>query len=71
MCKMNRKETTEFLGELLKVEKFNGIGKYWASEVSVDAFTASGKGGRLERLLGHDTGEYLVGFCRLVGGIEL
>lgn len=45
MCKMNRKETTEFLGELLKVEKFNGIGKYWASEVSVDAFTASGKGG--------------------------
>ena len=48
MCKMNRKETTEFLGELLKVEKFNGIGKYWASEVSVDAFTASGKGGRVD-----------------------
>lgn len=33
---MNRKETTEFLGSLLKRDKFSGIGKYWASEVSVD-----------------------------------
>lgn len=33
---MNRKETTNFLGNLLKREKFSGIGKYWASEVSID-----------------------------------
>lgn len=33
---MNRKETTEFLGKLLKREKLSGIGKYWASEVSID-----------------------------------
>lgn len=32
---MNRKETTEFLGSLLKRDKFSGIGKYWASEVSI------------------------------------
>lgn len=32
---MNRKETTEFLGRLLKKERFGGIGKYWASEVSI------------------------------------
>jgi hypothetical protein len=35
--KMNRKETTQFLSELLIREKFSGIGKYWASEVSIDA----------------------------------
>ena len=33
---MNRKETTQFLGELLKRDKFSGMGKYWASEVSLD-----------------------------------
>ena len=33
---MNRKETTDFLGKLLVREKFGGIGKYWASEVSLD-----------------------------------
>ncbi len=33
---MNRKEITEFLGNLLKKEKFSGLGKYWASEVSID-----------------------------------
>ena len=33
---MDRKETTEFLGKLLKREKFSGIGRYWASEVSID-----------------------------------
>lgn len=35
--KMNRKETTQFLGELLIRKKFSGIGKYWAREVSIDA----------------------------------
>ena len=30
---MNRKETTEFLGRMLKKERFGGMGKYWASEV--------------------------------------
>jgi len=33
---MNRKETTEFLGKLLASDKFSGMGKYWASEVSID-----------------------------------
>lgn len=33
---MNRKETTKFLGDLLKRDKFCGMGKYWASEVSLD-----------------------------------
>jgi len=33
---VNRKETTDFLGKLLIREKFGGIGKYWASEVSID-----------------------------------
>lgn len=45
---MNRAETTKFLGELLKRGRFSGMGKYWASEVSIDAFTAEGKGGRVD-----------------------
>ncbi len=45
---VDRKETTLFLGELLKRDRFSGIGKYWASEVSVDAFTTAGKGGRVD-----------------------
>ena len=40
---MNRKETTEFLGKLLKREKFSGFGKYWASEVSIDYGTTEVK----------------------------
>jgi len=40
---MNRKETTEFLGKLLKQERFNGLGKYWASEVSLDYGTTDVK----------------------------
>lgn len=40
---MNRKETTDFLGKLLIREKFNGIGKYWASEVSIDYGTTDVK----------------------------
>lgn len=45
---MNRVETTKFLGELLKRDRFSGMGKYWASEVSIDAFTTAGKGGRVD-----------------------
>lgn len=45
---VNRKETTQFLGELLKRDRLSGMGKYWASEVSIDAFTAAGKGGRVD-----------------------
>lgn len=45
---MNRAETTKWLGELLKRDRFSGMGKYWASEVSIDAFTAAGKGGRVD-----------------------
>lgn len=33
---MDRKATTKFLGDLLISEKFQGLGKYWASEVSLD-----------------------------------
>ena len=33
---MDRKKTTEFLGNLLVSDKFGGFGKYWASEVSID-----------------------------------
>lgn len=40
---MNRKEITDFLGELLIREKFSGIGKYWASEVSLDYGTTDVK----------------------------
>lgn len=40
---MNRKETTDFLGKLLIREKFSGIGKYWASEVSIDYGTTDVK----------------------------
>lgn len=45
---MSRADTTKFLGELLKRDRFGGMGKYWASEVSIDAFTAVGKGGRVD-----------------------
>lgn len=45
---MNRKETTEFLGRLLKKERFGGIGKYWASEVSIDPWSTKGKGKRVD-----------------------
>ena len=37
---MDRKKTTEFLGNLLVSDKFGGIGKYWASEVSIDPWAA-------------------------------
>ncbi len=33
---MNRKDTTKFLGELLIRDKFSGMSKYWASEVTLD-----------------------------------
>lgn len=40
---MERKEITKFLETLLKREKFSGIGKYWASEVSIDFGTTDVK----------------------------
>lgn len=40
---MERKETTKFLGELLKTQKFSGMGKHWASEVSIDPWSTNGK----------------------------
>lgn len=33
---MNRKETTEFLSNLLITDRLSGRGKYWAREVSLD-----------------------------------
>ncbi len=40
---MNRKEITKFLGDLLKRDKFSGMGKYWASEVTIDYGTSDVK----------------------------
>lgn len=57
---MNRTETTRFLGELLKSDRFRGMGKYWASEVSVDAFTAAGKGGRVDFVQFEPPNQYAV-----------
>lgn len=45
---VNRKETTDFLGNLLVREKFGGIGKYWAREVSIDPWAAKGKPKRID-----------------------
>lgn len=45
---MNRKETTEFLGKLLIQERFGGMGKYWAKEVSIDPWAAKGKPKRID-----------------------
>lgn len=39
---MDRKKTTEFLGEVLKRSRLYGsMGKYWASEVSIDFGTSN------------------------------
>lgn len=40
---MNRKETTEFLSNLLISKKFAGPGKHWAREVSIDYGTTDVK----------------------------
>lgn len=40
---MTRTETTKFLGQILINTRFAGAGKHWASEVSVDPWTARGK----------------------------
>lgn len=40
---MNRKETTEFLGQLLISTRFGGAGKHWASEVSIDPWGREAK----------------------------
>lgn len=40
---MNRKEITKFLGELLVSQRLSGMGKYYASEVSLDYGTTDVK----------------------------
>ncbi len=45
---MDRKKTTEFLGNLLVSDRFVGAGKYWAKEVSIDPFSAKGKPKRVD-----------------------
>ena len=40
---MTRKEITKFLSELLIMDRFSGIGKYWASEVTLDYGTSDVK----------------------------
>ena len=45
---MDRKKTTEFLGNLLVSDRFGGMGKYWAKEVSIDPWAAKGKPKRVD-----------------------
>lgn len=40
---MTRKETTKFLSDLLVRDRFSGMGKYWASEVTLDYGTSDVK----------------------------
>ena len=40
---MTRAETTKFLGRLLISTRFNGAGKHWASEVSIDPWGRDAK----------------------------
>lgn len=40
---MNRKETTEFLGNVLVSDKLTGQGKYYAREVSIDCWTKNAR----------------------------
>lgn len=58
---MSRAETTKFLGEILKRDRFSGMGKYWASEVSIDAFTAKVKGGRVDFMQFIPQNQYSIG----------
>lgn len=37
---MNRKDTTQFLSDLLITDRLSGRGKYWAREVSIDYGTS-------------------------------
>ncbi|MBQ2973363.1 MAG: hypothetical protein IJE19_03325 [Clostridia bacterium] len=45
---MNRKETTKFLSELLIRRKLTGMGKYYASEVTLDYGKGKGKEKRVD-----------------------
>lgn len=45
---MNRKQTTEFLSELLISKRFSGMGKYWAREVTLDYGQGKGKEKRVD-----------------------
>ena len=45
---MDRKKTTEFLGNLLVSDRFGGAGKHWAKEVSIDPFSAKGNPKRVD-----------------------
>lgn len=45
---MNRKETTEFLSKLLVTKKLSGMGKYYASEVTLDWGGGKGKEKRVD-----------------------
>lgn len=45
---MNRKETTEFLSNLLISNRFHGMGKYWASEVTLDYGHGKGREKRVD-----------------------
>lgn len=45
---MNRKETTEFLSNLLTSKRLSGMGKYYASEVTLDYGAGKGKEKRVD-----------------------
>lgn len=55
---MTRKETTEFLGNLLVSDRFAGFGKYWAKEVSIDPWAAKGKPKRVDYMQFVPEGQY-------------
>ena len=37
---MNRKEITKKLSDILIIDRFSGVGKYWAKEVTLDYGTS-------------------------------
>lgn len=43
MKRINRADTTKFLGDILVANRLSGVGKYYAREVSIDPWTDHGK----------------------------
>lgn len=59
---MNRKETTKFLSNLLIHTKLSGMGKHWASEVTIDwgHSAETGKTKRVDFLLFEPENQYSI-----------
>lgn len=58
---MDRKQTTKFLSDLLISVKFSGMGKYWASEVSLDYMMGKGKEKRVDFMQYVPENQYSIG----------